>query len=97
MLSIQGSALKLCDGVTRRTAIQVGALGMGGLSLPQLLRAESSAGKRSSHKSVIMIFLSGGPPHQDMFDLKMNAPAEIRGEFSPIPTNVMMITNRRID
>ena len=41
-----------------------------------------------SHKSVIMIFLSGGPPHQDMVDLKPDAPAEIRGEFSPIHTNV---------
>ena len=88
MLSIQGSALKLCDGISRRTAIQVGALGMGGLSLPQLLRAESETGKRSTHKSVIMIFLPGGPPHQDMFDLKPLAPVEYRGEFSPIHSNV---------
>ena len=61
---------------------------MGGLSLPQLLRAEAAAGVRNPHKAVIMIFLPGGPPHQDFFDLKPDAPAEIRGEFSPIKTNV---------
>src|SRR5262249_8692972 len=59
-----------------------------GLSLPQLLRAESEAGIQRSHKSVIMVFLSGGPPHQDMVDLKPDAPAEIRGEFKPIRTSV---------
>ena len=88
MLTIQGPGLKLCDGVARRTAMQIGALGMGGLSLPQLLRAESATGKRSSHKSVIMVFLAGGPPHQDMVDLKPLAPVEYRGEFSPIHSNV---------
>lgn len=67
--------------------LQVGALAMGGLSLPDLLRAEAVSGRRS-HKAVIMVFLSGGPPHQDMVDLKMDAPAEIRGEFRPIATNV---------
>lgn len=61
---------------------------MGGLSLPQLLQAEAAAGIRQSSKSVIMIFLSGGPPHQDMVDLKPQAPVEIRGEFNPINTNV---------
>ena len=61
---------------------------MGGLALPQLLAAEAQAGVKRSQKSIIMIFLSGGPPHQDMVDLKMDAPAEIRGEFQPIHTNV---------
>ena len=61
---------------------------MGGLSLQQLLRAESQVGIRQSHKSVIMIFLSGGPPHQDMVDLKPDAPVEVRGEFNPIRTKV---------
>ena len=74
-----------CDGVTRRNFLKIGALGLGGLALPQLLQAE--AGRRS-HKAVIMIFLPGGPSHQDMFDLKMDAPSEIRGEFKPISTNV---------
>ena len=69
---------------------------MGGLSLPQILQAEAGTENRGeptprsgrSHKAIIMIFLPGGPPHQDMFDLKMDAPSEIRGEFKPIPTNV---------
>ena len=61
---------------------------MGGLALPQLLNAESQSGIRSSHKAIIMIFLPGGPSHQDMFDLKSDAPSEIRGEFKPISTNV---------
>src|SRR5262245_56148462 len=76
-----------CDGLSRRTMLQAGALAMGGLSLPQLLEVEAARGK-NSHKSIIMIFLSGGPRHQDMVDLKMDAPVEIRGEFKPIPTNV---------
>ena len=89
MLNILGNTRSgYCDGVTRRDFLRVGGLAMGGLSLPQLLRAEGQAGKSSSHKAVIMIFLAGGPPHQDMFDLKPNAPAGIRGEFKPIPTNV---------
>src|SRR5213083_2396756 len=77
-----------CDGVSRRNFLRIGALGLGGLALPQLLRAEAASGIRRSHKAVIMIFLPGGPSHQDMFDLKMDAPSEIRGEFKPIPTNV---------
>jgi hypothetical protein len=67
--------------------LKIGGLAMGGLALPDLLRAEA-AGRRSSHKAVIMVFMSGGPPHLDMFDLKPDAPAEIRGEFKPIATNV---------
>ncbi|MCH8830434.1 MAG: DUF1501 domain-containing protein [Planctomycetes bacterium] len=76
------------DGLSRRSFLHIGGLAMGGLSLGQLLRAEQQSGRGRSHKAVIMIFLSGGPPHQDMFDLKMNAPSEIRGEFQPIATNV---------
>src|SRR5882762_8530250 len=77
-----------CDGVSRRSFLKIGALGLGGLTLPQLLRAESAGGVKMGHKAVIMIFLPGGPSHQDMFDLKMDAPSEIRGEFKPIKTNV---------
>ncbi len=68
--------------------MQLGGLALGGLSLPGLLRAEAQAGIRSSHKAVIMVFLSGGPPHQDLVDLKPDAPVEIRGEFKPIRTSV---------
>jgi len=77
-----------CDGVRRRDFLRIGGLAMGGIGLPQLLRADAAAGGRASTKSVIMIFLSGGPPHQDMVDLKPDAPVEIRGEFKPIATNV---------
>jgi hypothetical protein len=56
--------------------------------LPELLRAEAQSGIGKSHKAVIMIFLPGGPSHQDMFDLKQDAPSEIRGEFKPINTKV---------
>ena len=61
---------------------------MGGATLPQILQAQQQSGRRLSHKAVIMIFLPGGPAHQDMFDLKPDAPIEIRGEFKPISTNV---------
>ena len=88
MLTILGSSSRFCDGISRRNFLKIGALGMGGLSLSQLLRAEAQSGVRRSHKAVIMIFLPGGPSHQDMFDLKMDAPSEIRGEFRPISTSV---------
>src|SRR5690349_19852323 len=88
MLSIQGPSHRFCDGVSRRSFLRIGGLALGGLSLAQLLRAEAQAGIRRSHKSVIMVFLSGGPPHQDMVDLKPDAPVEVRGEFKPIATNV---------
>jgi hypothetical protein len=88
MLTILGKRQRFCDGVSRRNFLRIGALGLGGLALPQLLRAEAQSGIGRSHKSVIMIYLPGGPSHQDLFDLKMDAPSEIRGEFSPISTNV---------
>jgi hypothetical protein len=83
-----GRSWRDCEGISRRSFLQIGGLAVGGLSLPQLLRAEQQSGRGRSHKAVIMIFLAGGPPHQDMFDLKMEAPVEIRGEFRPISTRV---------
>lgn len=77
-----------CDGVSRRNFLKIGGLGALGLSLPKLLALEAQAGIRSSHKSVILIYLVGGPPHQDMFDLKPDAPSEIAGPHRPIGTNV---------
>lgn len=88
MLRVIGDRYRLCDELTRRDVLKVGALGLGGLTLSQLLRAEAAAGIRNSHKSIIMVYMVGAPPHQDMYDLKLEAPAEIRGEFRPIPTNV---------
>lgn len=77
-----------CDGRSRRDFLKIGGLAMGGLSLPDLLRAETAQGRRPGHKAVIMVFLPGGPSHQDILDLKPDAPSEIRGEFKPIATNV---------
>src|SRR5213592_751634 len=88
MLTIYGPKQRFCDGISRRNFLRIGALGLGGLALPQLLRAEAQSGVRRSHKAVIMVFLPGGPSHQDMFDLKTGAPSEVRGEFRPIATNV---------
>ncbi len=73
---------------SRREFLRIGALGLGGLTLPHLLKAEAAAGIRSSHKSVILIYLVGGPPHQDLFDLKPHAPKEIAGPWKPIATRV---------
>ena len=91
MLSIvdpkSGRGARFCDGLSRRDMLRIGTLSVGGLSLPQILAAEQASGRRT-HKSVIMIYMCGAPGHQDMYDLKMNAPAEIRGEFKPISTSV---------
>ena len=88
MLTLFGSKGRFCDGVSRRSFLKVGGLAMGGLALPDLLRAEAATSGGSKHKSVIMVYLSGGLSHQDTFDLKPNAPKEIRGEFNPINTVV---------
>src|SRR5206468_534602 len=74
-------------GLSRRQFLSAGPIG-GGLTLARLLEAEQAAGIRSSHKAVINIHLDGGPPQMDMIDLKPQAPAEIRGEFSPIATAI---------
>src|SRR4051812_14597005 len=86
MLIIRGRGAKLCDGLNRREVMRVGALSLlTGATWPRLLRAESAPGKA---RSVILFNLLGGPSHQDMVDLKPDAPAEIRGEFKPIATSV---------
>ena len=90
MLTIVGSSdscYRFCDGISRRNLLKIGSLGLG-LSLADLFALEAKAGIHNSNKSIIMIYLVGGPPHQDMFDLKPDAPREIAGEFKPIRTNV---------
>jgi hypothetical protein len=83
---------KRCDGVSRRDVLRIGTLGVLGLSLPDLLRAEARAdqGRRSGARarSVILVYLGGGLSHHDSFDLKPEAPAEVRGIYHPIDTNV---------
>ncbi|MBQ17067.1 MAG: hypothetical protein CMJ65_08080 [Planctomycetaceae bacterium] len=92
MLSIQGSGHQFCDGVSRRSFLQIGGLGLGGLTLADLMRAQSQAtggaDGDTKKKAVIMIYLAGGVSHQDWVDLKPDAPSAVRGEFNPIATNV---------
>ena len=92
MLTILGGSSRYCDGIPRRSFLKVGALSFGAttLTLADVYRAEAAQPSRSAtrHKAVINVFLAGGPPHQDTFDLKPDEPSEIRGEFKPIATNV---------
>ncbi|MGE0608460.1 MAG: DUF1501 domain-containing protein [Pirellulales bacterium] len=91
MLDLVGRATRTCDGVSRRNFLRVGGLTVGGLTLPDLLRRKAeakAAGRDVKNTSVILIWQAGGPSHLDMYDLKPNAPAEYRGEFNPIGTNV---------
>ncbi|HTI51987.1 MAG TPA: DUF1501 domain-containing protein [Planctomycetaceae bacterium] len=88
MLTLLGPSHRYCDGLSRRSFLQAGSLLLGGLTLPDLLRAEQRANVAASHKAVIMVYLTGGLAHQDSFDMKPAAPKEARGEFNPIDTNV---------
>src|SRR6516162_3747038 len=86
MLTISGP--QSLQGMSRRSWLRIGGLALGGLTLPDILRAEARSRQRNPAKGVIMVLLPGGPTHLDTFDLKPAAPAEIRGEFRPIATNV---------
>ena len=89
MLSINDRKVKLCDGASRREFMRVGGLSLfGSMSLPQLLRAAEVDRRGGPAKSIIMFNLLGGPSHMDMFDMKPDAPAELRGEFKPISTSL---------
>lgn len=89
MLSILGRPTKLCDGCTRREVLRVGGLAIAGLSLADVLRLRAAANPEAGrNKAVIMIWLRGGASHIDSYDMKPNAPTEIRGEFHPIATKV---------
>src|SRR5262245_49147975 len=92
MLHLIGkSAGGYCDRLSRRQALRLGGTGLiGGLTLPRLLELQAKAATATSAKasSCIFIFLEGGPPHQDMWDPKPEAPIEIRGPFQQIPTTV---------
>ena len=90
-LSLGQTDGRFCDGVSRRQMLRLGGTGaLAGLSLPGLLELEAKAASQrgAQAKSVIMIFLEGGPSHIDMLDLKPEAPKEVRGSFHPIATNV---------
>jgi hypothetical protein len=93
MFQFLGTAQRFCDGLSRRNFLQIGAFGAG-LTLADALRAK--AGEKSkdparrslAFKSAVFVYLPGGPSHLDMYDLKPDAPAEYRGEFKPVATNV---------
>src|SRR5262245_55532143 len=91
MLTIWGDKQRYCDGINRRNFLQIGAFGAG-LTLADVLRARAQgpavALKRTTQKAAIMVYLPGGPPHMDMYDLKPDDPKEFRGEFNPIRTSV---------
>src|SRR5438093_2375329 len=90
---VNGCREPFCDGVSRRSFLRAGGLALGGLALSDFLRLKAEgAVKPDRGKSVIMICLGGGPSHVDMYDMKPEAPAEFRGEFRPIKTNVPGIT-----
>ncbi len=88
MLTLWGANQSLCDRVNRRDFLRVGALGLTGLTLADVLRLRAETGATGKPRAVIMICLAGGPSHVDMYDLKPDAVAEVRGEFKPIKTNV---------
>src|SRR5579872_7217325 len=98
MLSIPGQGVRCCEGISRREWLRVGGLGSVGLSLPLLAAgrglAQDAAGTQrppasfGRARSCIVLFLFGAPAHQDLWDLKPEAPVEVRGEFRPIPSSV---------
>jgi hypothetical protein len=90
MLKLTGNGTAhTCDGITRRDFMQVGTLGAVGLTLPRYLAAREAGAVKPGHdeKSCIMIFNLGAPSHIDLFDMKPDAPAEVRGPFQPIETS----------
>ncbi len=89
MLSLGSSMLRSCEGFTRREWLRAGALAPLGFTLPDLLRQRADASNtRPRAKSCIVVFLFGAPAHQDIWDLKPNAPSDVRGEFRPIASSV---------
>jgi hypothetical protein len=90
MLEVTGRSMRFCDGISRRTFVRAGFLGFAGLGLADMLRlrAQSAESAKPNDHAVIMFWLDGGPTHMDTYDMKPQAPAEYRGSFRPIDTNV---------
>src|SRR4051794_34449891 len=89
MLKISGGGAQDCDGMTRRSFVQAGVLGLGGLALSDLLRLRARGQAETARaKSVILFWLSGGPGHMETWDPKPDAPSGFRGPFGSIPTSV---------
>src|SRR4051794_26062187 len=88
MLRVQGPAYRTCGGMSRGSVLRVGALGVAGLSLPNVLRLRAESARPTRKTSVILFWLGGGPSHIDTYDMKPDAPAEFRGDFREASTNV---------
>ncbi len=88
MLRLLSRPRRLCHGPGRRDFLQVGAAGLLGLALPDLMRLRAVASNRPRARNLLLFALEGGPAHQDLWDMKPNAPEEVRGEFQPIETTV---------
>src|SRR4051812_17685185 len=88
MLRVLGSRRALCDGLTRRDFLRVGALGLGGLGLMAPTAAAKSHAGFGKAKSVLLLFLYGGVSQLETFDPKPDAPVEIRGRLGSIPTAI---------
>ncbi|MBI3466599.1 MAG: hypothetical protein HY000_26600 [Planctomycetes bacterium] len=97
MLTIQGAPQHLCDRISRRDLLRLGALGGFGLTLPKLLQAADQPGSREATfgraDRCLLLFLTGGPPQHDTWDPKLDAPAEIRGELNPSPQRCRACTS----
>src|SRR3954452_2223262 len=88
MLRAFAGGARDCDGMTRRSFLQAGVLGLGGLTLADLLRLRASGSVRANRHSVILFWLSGGPGHMETWDPKPDAPRGFRGPFGAIPTSL---------
>src|SRR5215831_4358174 len=90
MLKVFGRGARDCDGITRRSFLQAGILGLGGLTVPDFFRlqARGAANEPGQRRSVILFWLSGGPGHMETWDPKPEAPREFRGPFGSIATSV---------
>ena len=94
MLTIPGPSLGgFCDGLSRRSFLRVGSLGVAGITLPRILEAARTTPERDLPRSVVMIYLCGGPTQHETFDPKPDSPKEIRGSFSPISTAPVSYTH----
>jgi hypothetical protein len=90
-----GSTARYCDGLSRRSFLQLGVAGMASIGLPRLLQARDQSSTSKKDTSVILIWLDGGPSHMDLYDMKPDAPAEYRGIWKPSRTKVPRLRHHR--
>src|SRR5581483_11147998 len=91
MLELRGRSFSLCDGISRRSFLKVGALGLGGLTLPRLLQVRAAA-SAPRDTAVILFWMAGGPSQIDTYDMKPSAPDVVAGPFRPQRTNQVGMT-----